>query len=313
MVERGAQREPADGGQQTPDSAAGQGESRTRAAGGDLFGRIFESAPIGMAILAADGHLVQANDAFCAALGFTEHDLLDRAVTTLLHADDTNADAGLAGQLHAGEIDSYRARKRLLTSNGEPLETDLIRAVVRDEAGRPLYELWQIEATRERRRAEGALRLMSLVDDLTGLYNRQGFLTLAQQYVKIAHRAGSEFALVLLHLDDLEGIRTQHGAIEADRALAELANVLRDTFRDSDIIARISDDEFVVIAVEARREAAPALSKRIQDNLALRNARLNRPYVLAARIGVARYDPEAPRSIGELLHRADAALRTGGS
>jgi len=160
----------------------------------------------------------------------------------------------------------------------------------------------------ERRRVEEVLRTLLLVDDLTGLYNRRGFLTLSQQQLKTANRMKIRMALLFADFDYLKQINDTLGHPEGDRALIEIANVLKETFRESDIIARLGGDEFVVLAIESNGAPAEILTARLQENLEARNARGDRRYKLSLSVGTARYDPESPCSIDELLARADRLM-----
>ena len=90
--------------------------------------------------------------------------------------------------------------------------------------------------------------------------------------------------------------------------MIETADVLRETFRESDIIARIGGDEFVVLAIETNGSPAEVLIHRLQENLEARNAREGRRYELSLSVGLARYDPERPCSIDELVAQADRAM-----
>jgi len=155
---------------------------------------------------------------------------------------------------------------------------------------------------------EETLRALALIDELTGLYNRRGFFTLAQQQLKTANRTKSRLALLFADFDGLKQINDTFGHPEGDRALIEVANATRETFRESDIIARIGGDEFVVLAVETDGAPAEILAARLQENLAAHNAREGRRYELALSVGLARYDPERPCSIDELLTQADRAM-----
>ena len=152
------------------------------------------------------------------------------------------------------------------------------------------------------------LRAASLVDELTGLYNRRGFLFLAQQQLKIANRMKRGLLLLFADLDDLKRINDTLGHHEGDLALVETANMLKETFRQADIIARIGGDEFVIITIEARKDSSEILTSRLRANLEARNASGPRPYKLSISVGVARYDAEHPCSIGELLAQADALM-----
>ncbi len=157
-------------------------------------------------------------------------------------------------------------------------------------------------------RMEEALRAMLLVDELTGLYNRRGFVALGQQQLKTAERSKRRMVLLFADFDDLKRINDTFGHPEGDQALIEIANALKETFRESDIIARIGGDEFVVLAIETDGAPAEILTARLQENLKARNARGDRRYKLSLSMGIARYDPEHPCSIDELLARADRLM-----
>lgn len=103
------------------------------------------------------------------------------------------------------------------------------------------------DITRQKQMEE-ALRAESVTDDLTGLYNRRGFMTLARQQVLIADRIGERLMLFYADLDDMKAINDRFGHLEGDRALKEVGSMLKVTFRESDIIARIGGDEFAVLA-----------------------------------------------------------------
>ncbi|MBL7150678.1 GGDEF domain-containing protein [Candidatus Microgenomates bacterium] len=149
---------------------------------------------------------------------------------------------------------------------------------------------------------------MTLTDDLTGLHNRRGFMTLTKQRLKEANRDKSKPVLLFADFDCLKQINDAFGHSEGDKALIETADVLRETFRESDIIARISGDEFVVVAQEANDLLAEVLITRLQENLEAINAREDHRYELSLSVGMTRYDPEHPSSIDELLAQADIAM-----
>jgi diguanylate cyclase (GGDEF)-like protein len=159
-----------------------------------------------------------------------------------------------------------------------------------------------------RTRTEQELRDLSLVDELTKLYNRRGFMTLAEQQLKVAHRTKKEMSLFYADLDDLKKINDSFGHDEGDSALVEAAGLLRDAFRDSDIISRIGGDEFVVLAIDIAEGKAATLTRRLREKVAALNARPGRAYAVSFSLGVARYDPEEPASLQELLSLADRKM-----
>ncbi len=151
------------------------------------------------------------------------------------------------------------------------------------------------------------LRSLALTDELTGLYNRRGFLVLAQQQMKLARRKKSGVLLFFADLDGLKQINDSLGHLEGDLALVRTAEALRETFRDSDIVARLGGDEFAVLAIEASDESDDDMQRRLESNL--QTASIADPrYALSLSVGVARFAPDSPVSIGALLVQADQAM-----
>lgn len=160
----------------------------------------------------------------------------------------------------------------------------------------------------ERHQLQTALRAMALVDDLTGLYNRRGFQTLARQHMKMADRMRKRVSHIFVDLDGLKEINDMLGHREGDLALIETADLLKETFRETDIIARIGGDEFVVLALETVGLAQEHWVTRLQENLTRRNERPERRYRLSLSMGIAYYDPDFPCPLDDLLDRADALM-----
>lgn len=160
----------------------------------------------------------------------------------------------------------------------------------------------------QRTRTENELRDLSLVDELTKLYNRRGFMTLSEQQLKVAHRTKKEMAIFYADLDELKKINDRFGHDEGDAALVEAADLIRDVFRDSDIMARLGGDEFVVLAIDVAEGKAASLSRRLREKVAARNARTGQRYALSFSLGVARYDPDEPCMLAELLAQADRKM-----
>jgi diguanylate cyclase (GGDEF)-like protein/PAS domain S-box-containing protein len=160
----------------------------------------------------------------------------------------------------------------------------------------------------QRTRTENELLDLSLVDELTKVYNRRGFLTLSEQQLKVAHRTRKEMALFYVDLDDLKKINDSSGHEEGDAALVETAEVLKDAFRDSDIIARLGGDEFAVLAIDVAEGKAASLVRRIRERLQIRNARSGIAYPLALSLGISRYDPDKPCTLQDLLAQADRKM-----
>jgi two-component system cell cycle response regulator len=148
------------------------------------------------------------------------------------------------------------------------------------------------------------IRCLALTDELTGLYNRRGFLAAATHQLKLAHRHGEDVLLLFCDVDNLKQINDSFGHREGDLALVRAAATLKETFRDSDILARLGGDEFAVLASDASIPNRQAIVPRIEKILEKANVACM-SYRLSFSIGVARFDPHTVASLGELMARAD--------
>jgi two-component system cell cycle response regulator len=148
------------------------------------------------------------------------------------------------------------------------------------------------------------IRCLALTDELTGLYNRRGFLAAATHQLKLAHREGEDVLLLFCDVDNLKQLNDSFGHYEGDLALVRAAAALKETFRDSDILARLGGDEFAVLASDASLPSRRAIVPRMENILEKANAACLR-YRLSFSIGAARFDPHTPASLGELMARAD--------
>jgi diguanylate cyclase (GGDEF)-like protein len=161
---------------------------------------------------------------------------------------------------------------------------------------------------RDRERVLEELRTLSLSDELTGLYNRRGFFILAEQQIKIATRTRRGMLLVSADLDGLKKINDGFGHHEGDRAIVDAGQILRQSFRESDIISRIGGDEFVILITEKPEINAEVLFGRLRKNLEAHNRRVQRPYPFSISMGVATFDPQNPNDLNSLMIAADKSM-----
>jgi diguanylate cyclase (GGDEF)-like protein len=148
------------------------------------------------------------------------------------------------------------------------------------------------------------IRCLALTEDLTGLNNRRGFLVAATHQLKLAHGQGQDALLLFCEADNLKQINDSFAHHEGDLALVRAAAALKETFRDSDILARLGGNEFAVLDSDASIPNGQAIVPRMENILEKANAACMR-YRLSCSIGVARFDPHTPAPLGELMARAD--------
>lgn len=156
------------------------------------------------------------------------------------------------------------------------------------------------------RRSAEHMQNLSLIDELTRLKNRRGFFELAQHALKVAKREQHTLGLFFMDLNGLKGINDTYGHLVGDQALRDAAHVLRETFRDADIVARFGGDEFVAVAHMTR--GVEALRKRLREHLDAFNAGGQRPYRLDLSIGATLVNVADDDDIEALIARADAAM-----
>jgi diguanylate cyclase (GGDEF)-like protein len=162
----------------------------------------------------------------------------------------------------------------------------------------------------ERQRKHEKLRSMSYIDELTGLYNRRGFFKLAEQKLKLDQRLNRDFYLIYLDIDSMKWINDNLGHHEGDQALISVSRVLKDSFRQSDLIARIGGDEFAILAcgVDISSMNEKLLTQRIHHNLKERSKKNGRPYKLSVSIGIIDSKSAGVLNVDEMLKRADCRM-----
>lgn len=159
----------------------------------------------------------------------------------------------------------------------------------------------------ERHRLMAALRSLSMIDELTTLYNRRGFQDLGEQYLKLSRRSGRGASLAYVDLDNFKAINDTHGHKVGDQALIQAADVLRGAFRASDLVARMGGDEFAVLAPNSS-DAPEVMAQRVRDAFAHYNEATLDPYELVVSVGAARTDGGAFVPLEELVSDADVAM-----
>jgi diguanylate cyclase (GGDEF)-like protein len=156
----------------------------------------------------------------------------------------------------------------------------------------------------ERRRAEEELWELALVDDLTGLHNRRAFMLLADQAIKAAVRGQRPIIGVFVDVDHLKAINDNYGHAAGDQALRLVADALRGACRASDVVGRLSGDEFAILLTEAT--AAAEVDCRIRRHLADVAHTVLHP--LSVSVGVVSCTAGTPCDLDDLLARADEAM-----
>jgi len=252
------------------------------------------------------GNMIFCNDAQCRIIGYPMNEVIGMNNRRYMDEESANKVYETFNRVYRTGLPEKGFDWELTRKDGSKIHVETSVSLILDLDQQKLGFRGILRDVARQKQAEEALKAMSLVDDLTGIYNRRGFLTLAEQELKIANRMGRGTFLLFADLDDLKGINDNFGHLEGDQALKDIARILKETFRDPDILARIGGDEFVILAIEGASEAGPELLlERLRKNIELSNKESSRPYMLSLSMGVAGYEPEHSVSIETLLIQAD--------
>lgn len=194
---------------------------------------------------------------------------------------------------------SASSRPVLDTHGAVQAAVAVLRDVTQERRDRALLE----------RQAE-ELRMQSLVDDLTGLYNRRGFMLLGEQYARAAARSRRPFAIVFADLNGLKSINDTYGHEEGDRAIRRMGAILRATLRESDIVARLAGDEFVALLDGADEVIVGNVLARLQHQITVEQSRETKSYRLSVSIGSAFQSAGGSATIEALMTQADEIMYT---
>jgi diguanylate cyclase (GGDEF)-like protein/PAS domain S-box-containing protein len=220
----------------------------------------FDDAPIGMALVALDGHFLKVNPALCNLTGYSPLELCELTFEEITHPDDVEEDLGHLAELLAGKVRSYAMEKRYVRPDGPSVWVTLSVSLVRRDDGQPRYFVAQMQDTTNRRRAEDALRHAGFHDALTGLANRRG-LDLMLDHPDT--RSCASLTIVACDLDNMKTINDRHGHPAGDAMLITVSERLRGLVRSNDLVARVGGDEFIVACPDLSGEAAISVASRI--------------------------------------------------
>jgi diguanylate cyclase (GGDEF)-like protein/PAS domain S-box-containing protein len=258
----------------------------------------------------SDGLITDWNAQAETTFGWSRSEAIGQTLSQMIipHCYREAHTQGLQRFLTTGEgpVLNKRVEITALHRDGTEFPIELsISAIIWSE--RRLFSAFVRDVT-EQKRAQMQVLNLALIDDLTGLHNRRGFLALAEHHMKLAHRMGKPFLLAFVDLDGMKQINDTFGHQEGNRALVDAAHVLKDSFRQSDILARLGGDEFAILVADASGNSIGAVLHRTQRKLSSFNVAPGRRYELSFSIGVIAPDITQLADLEQLLSQADAVM-----
>ena len=273
------------------------------------FHSAFAHAAIGMALVADDGTVLQANPALCELLGTTEEAMLDHDFKALVHPEDRQAlERQWQGALARDGSDAT-VELRCQRVGGDWVHVALHsgRFAASDATGPSL--ILQAQDITARRQAEAQLHHIAYHDGLTSLANRLRFGACLAQAIERGQRDPDyEFAVMYLDFDRFKLINDTLGHTAGDRFLTLVAQRIRDQVRPGDTVGRLGGDEFAILVDQLGDEAALlAMAERLQQALAVPYSLDGTEVTSSASIGIT-FSSVGYETPGDVLRDADIAM-----
>jgi diguanylate cyclase (GGDEF)-like protein/PAS domain S-box-containing protein len=269
------------------------------------FRELFHRSPAGTVVIDDDGVVIEANEAMAALLGVPTARLIGSIYDRFVHPEERDEVAArrhtMAGSQHA----ATQVQRRLIHADGSVLWVQVL--ISRIQEGDRFVTLLAFDDVTAERAAKERLEHAALHDSLTGLPNRRLLGDRLEQALQRSRRLGCLTSVLYLDLDRVKQVNDALGHAAGDVALEIIGRRLAAEVRESDTVARVGGDEFVVVCEgvddpDHVTQLADRLLAVIAEPMDVHGNRV----VLTASIGLVSSTGDA--SADELLGAADMAM-----
>ena len=163
-----------------------------------------------------------------------------------------------------------------------------------------------------RKLLEAKIRILSLTDELTGMHNRHGFFSLAEQQIRLAQRSRTNLSILFVEIEGFKNIYKQWGKDFGDDTILAIARLLKRTCRNSDTIGRIEEGEFVVLAQGCDPDCL-IMKQRLRESVDELNASKEFPFPVILNIGVQDYESKPHLPLDDLITLAQINMYQSGT
>jgi diguanylate cyclase (GGDEF)-like protein/PAS domain S-box-containing protein len=269
------------------------------------FRAIFDHSAAGIALLDANGTIMEANEALSSFLGYDGSAIRGRTAAMFLPAEDAETARLIKKEVVQGTRPSATSEYRFVRRDGQLSWGTL--TVSRAAAGETTRLIAIVQDVTERKRLEAQLAHQAYHDPLTELANRSLFRDRVEHALARAARYCERVAVLFLDVDDFKTVNDSLGHDEGDRLLKAVAARLLNATRGCDTVARLGGDEFAVLLENVRDDQdAIVVANRITHALAAPFQLQQKLMSISASMGIARAAPED--GADELLRNADVAM-----
>jgi len=251
--------------------------------------------------------IVYVNPAFERLLGYATDEIVGQNPKVLQGPDtDDTTRENIREAMASGE----RIRTQILnyTKDGHPLWMDINIVPIFNEQGQLAYFAAIERDLTEHKMLQARLEILASTDALTGLPNRQAFTGRANKEFSRSNRYSRPLSLIMIDVDHFKSINDQYGHAAGDHVLTNVGRILGDGLRDSDVLARIGGEEFVLLLPDTPMINAEYVAERMRLGLEVTPIKYqDLELTITASFGVASISSQ-DETLDQMLARADQAM-----
>jgi len=268
--------------------------------------QIFNGAADGIRVIDLNGTIIRANATFAELVGLPMEEIIGRPCRAILPGESCKNKKCPRKRINKAEQTILEEAEKILP-DGKRITCLMMAKSYTDHKGNLIGIIENFRDISDRKQLELRLQTLSVTDELTGLNNRRGFMTLAAQQLQNIKRSDNEAFLLFADLDNMKNINDTQGHDAGDRVLQVTARILRATVRESDIVARMGGDEFaVLLGTNPLESSEKVILKRLNMELVKANKGQPQEEQIAISFGLVRATAET--TLEELLILADKKM-----
>lgn len=272
------------------------------------FDTLFSHSTIGVGLLRLDGKFLKANNTLCEILGYNYDDLIERNFFNILNTESLREIHHHIQQMLDLKTDTFETEQVCLDRNSESLWLLITLSLIKDENDEANYFILQVKNNSLLKLAEERLKNISYHDTLTGLPNRNKFEQELHHFIALSQRHDAKFGVLYIDLDRFRNIGESVGREASNAIIQIIAQRITKGIRNTDLIARLENDEFVILVADIKRvDAVGIIAEKILMNICQPIMVNGKELFITASIGISMF-PEDGGNVEELMHNADAAL-----
>ena len=252
-----------------------------------------------------DGVLLSINPTACELLGYDSSEIIGRNLRDFLSPSRREYFHIFLERISLNAVD--KGILLLNARDGRELTFQYHNIKITQNVEKP-YVLGHAYDITELTELQQKLTQLTVTDDLTGLNNRRGFLARANDRLNLGRRNGDSLMLIFADIDGLKRINDEHGHESGSQAITDTAEILKDSFRQTDVLSRLGGDEFVILLTQAGETRPDVVTSRVREKIDAFNADSTRPYKLSVSLGLVPIDLNAAISLDDIIAEADRSM-----